>query len=741
MARGGSVRLCRCRANPRISQGPRKAHPMHVNRPLAKTRASAWSALATGVMMLMAPVTSITDSAAASGAVVSVVVDVDFTTATTSGSAIVNGAEGTLANLTPFGSPAGLGSLDGLVFANTTTSNTNQYLTGNLGTTSQMSQVVIELVAKFPDTGCAAQSFGSMVFGFGLTSSSYVPYNIYRHSNFIGFNTFQSELYGISVPNNTDFFSYKFVMVPNSQGFANQEIWVAPVGEPLVKQNLAYRTTNSSTVVSPCSTLPGAAEVSSRRVFSSGSYSNGNFSFMTHPFGPTSWGTTGSVRSLKITTTTGQSAPSAPAISSITSSSGELSVAFSAPSSNGGAAISNYDYSLDNGSNWTTLANPSTASPIVLTGLTDGTTYQVRIRARNSVGPGTASAAVSGTPNAPLAAPGAPTISSIDAGDTQLSVAFTAPVSDGGAAISNYDYSLDNGSDWTPLATPSTTSPIVLTGLTNGTAYEVKIRARNSVGPGVASNAVAATPVAPPPAPAPPSPSVPSVSAPVAPVAPTPPSAEVAGISVRGGNSTNSSIVRITLSKPPAPGERLTVTIRLLDLRGNLIEEIEVPVSSATSSLDVPVEKAIGRFDVEVATSNASSSSRMMSLPTETLKGNTIGLVKGTQTPRLRGKPIANSLVFAPNSFALSAEARKQLRKAARVAKSTNSRIALTGFSAVSGSSDNFERSVAERRAMAASEFLRKRGVSNWMLYQGLSGTEGQQFPGQPRRVEIRVLK
>jgi hypothetical protein len=711
---------------------------MHVKRPLARTRASGWVALATGVMMLMAPVTSITNPAAASSAVVSVVVDVDFTTATTSGSAIVNGADGALANLSPFGSPAGLGSLDGLVFANTTTSNTNQYLTGNLGPTSQMSQVVIELVAKFPDTGCAAQSFGSMVFGFGLTSSSYVPYNIYRHSNFIGFNTFQSELYGISVPNNTDFFSYKFVMVPNSQGFANQEIWVAPVGEPLVKQDLAYRTTNSGTVVSPCSTLTGAAEVSSRRVFSSGSYSNGNFSFMTHPFGPTSWGTTGSVRSLKITTTTGQSAPSAPAISSITASSGELSVAFSAPSSNGGALISNYDYSLDNGSNWTTLATPSTTSPMVLTGLTDGTTYQVRIRARNSVGPGTASAAVSGTPNAPVTAPGAPTISSIDAGDTQLSVAFTSPVSDGGAAISNYDYSLDDGSTWSTLETPATATPIVLTGLTNGTEYEVKLRARNSVGPGVASNAIAATPVATPP---PPSPSVPSVSTPVAPVAPTPPSAEVAGVSVRGGNSTNSSIVRITLSKPPAPGERLTVTIRLLDLRGNLIEELEVPVSSATSSLDVPVEKAIGRFDVEVATSNASSSSRTMSLPSETLKGNTIGLVKGTQTPRLRGKPIASSVVFAPNSFALSAEARKQLRKAARVAKSTNSRIALTGFSAVSGSSENFERSVAERRAMAASKFLRKRGVSNWMLYQGLSGTEGQQFPGQPRRVEIRVLK
>ena len=98
-----------------------------------------------------------------------------------------------------------------------------------------------------------------------------------------------------------------------------------------------------------------------------------------------------------------------------------------------------------------------------------------------------------GTP--PTTAPGAPTIDSVTAGNGQLSIAFTAPASNGGATITAYEVSTDNGTSF--AAASSTTSPIVVTGLTNGTAYSIKIRAVNSVGPGTASAAVSGTPQAP----------------------------------------------------------------------------------------------------------------------------------------------------------------------------------------------------------------------------------------------------
>jgi len=93
-------------------------------------------------------------------------------------------------------------------------------------------------------------------------------------------------------------------------------------------------------------------------------------------------------------------------------------------------------------------------------------------------------------------APGAPTITSITPGDGQLTVNFTAPTSDGGSTITNYQYSTDNGASFTACSPIQTTSPIVITGLTNNTQYSVIIQAINSVNPGASSNMLTGTPVA-----------------------------------------------------------------------------------------------------------------------------------------------------------------------------------------------------------------------------------------------------
>ena len=186
--------------------------------------------------------------------------------------------------------------------------------------------------------------------------------------------------------------------------------------------------------------------------------------------------------------------PSAATITGITVGNSQLSVAFSAPSSEGGSSITNYKYSTDNGATFTAVSPASTASPIVITGLTNGTAYNVQIRAVNAIGDGTATASTSGTP---ATTPSAPTITGITAGDTQLSVAFTAGAS-GGSAITNYKYSTNGGTTFTALSTPSTASPIVITGLTNGTAYSVQIKAVNSLGDGVATASSTGTPALPP---------------------------------------------------------------------------------------------------------------------------------------------------------------------------------------------------------------------------------------------------
>jgi predicted RNA-binding protein with TRAM domain len=195
---------------------------------------------------------------------------------------------------------------------------------------------------------------------------------------------------------------------------------------------------------------------------------------------------------------TPKTVPAAPASLSITSRDRSVSVAFTL-GANGGAAISEVEYSTDNGVTWT--SSGATTSPIQIGGLTNGTTYTVRLRAKNSVGNSDASDATSASVE-PADVPSAPTITTITESSSQLSVAFTAPSSDGGETITLYQYSTDNGTTWRNRAAGTTASPLIIatlssdgtTTLVNGTTYSILIRAVSAAGNGVASAAVAARP-------------------------------------------------------------------------------------------------------------------------------------------------------------------------------------------------------------------------------------------------------
>ncbi|HZV27676.1 MAG TPA: fibronectin type III domain-containing protein, partial [Acidothermaceae bacterium] len=189
---------------------------------------------------------------------------------------------------------------------------------------------------------------------------------------------------------------------------------------------------------------------------------------------------------------TPEATPGAPTVSSIDTGVGSATVNFTAGYF-GGGTVTDYEYQL-NGGTWATAR--TTTSPLTITGLTNGTPYAVAIRAVTSGGVGAASApATILTPNVP----DAPVVNSITPADGSVSIDFVPAVSHG-SAVTSYAYSTDNGATWT--AAPSTTSPIVVTGLSNGTTYEVELRAANAVGVGTASAADSVTPATVPGAPA-----------------------------------------------------------------------------------------------------------------------------------------------------------------------------------------------------------------------------------------------
>ena len=232
---------------------------------------------------------------------------VDFTNVVVNGTAAVDGAtvadESTITNngtaktadLVTSGTQA-FSSTDGLTFANTTALSTSSYITGNLGSTTGLSKIEILITAKFPDAGCAAQAGGSMLFGLGA-QGNYSQYNIYRHSNFIGYNTFNSDIYGISLPDNSSFHDYKFVMAANTLGIESSEIWVDGV-----KQTLSYKNTTVATAVAPCSKITGVGENLEKRQLATDTYNNGDFMLMSHPLNASQWGTTGTLKNVTINT-------------------------------------------------------------------------------------------------------------------------------------------------------------------------------------------------------------------------------------------------------------------------------------------------------------------------------------------------------------------------------------------------------------------------------------------------------
>lgn len=184
------------------------------------------------------------------------------------------------------------------------------------------------------------------------------------------------------------------------------------------------------------------------------------------------------------------STPAAPTSLNATPGDDSASITFTAAVS-GLSDITNYEYRLDGSGSWTALSPADATSPVTVPGLTNGTAVGIELRAVNAEGAGTASSSVTVTPQS---TPRAPRSVSITPSSRQVSISFSAPASDGGFPITNYEVSIDNGATWTPQSPAVTTGPITVGGLTNGVQYLISLRAVNALGSGTASTPVGVTP-------------------------------------------------------------------------------------------------------------------------------------------------------------------------------------------------------------------------------------------------------
>ena len=184
-----------------------------------------------------------------------------------------------------------------------------------------------------------------------------------------------------------------------------------------------------------------------------------------------------------------------------TSGDGQVALAWTAPTADGGSAVTGYaiEYSADGGATWTAsddvvlFVADDFVSPVygvTITELVNGTAYRFRIAAATAIGTSTWVEVDA----VPATVPGTPTGLSIMAGTGRLTLSWVTP-SNGGSAITavHIEISDDGGGTWTSFQAGAGTTSATVTGIASGQVRSMRVSIENAVGVGLASEPLTAT--------------------------------------------------------------------------------------------------------------------------------------------------------------------------------------------------------------------------------------------------------
>jgi len=201
-------------------------------------------------------------------------------------------------------------------------------------------------------------------------------------------------------------------------------------------------------------------------------------------------------KSTEVSIVSGSNVPAAP--TGVTAAPGNTTLTVSwTNGDNGGSAITSNTataYNAVTGASGGTCTDPAVYGYCVITGLTNGVSYIVKVTAGNANG-SSLTAGISGAATPNYSTPSAPKYPGVSISGTTATLKWTAPSATGGYAPSGYNILV--GTSATSLTINQTVQASVtsatIANLVSGTTYYFKVQAINALGAGSLSSAVFAT--------------------------------------------------------------------------------------------------------------------------------------------------------------------------------------------------------------------------------------------------------
>jgi outer membrane protein OmpA-like peptidoglycan-associated protein len=390
----------------------------------------------------------------------------------------------------------------------------------------------------------------------------------------------------------------------------------------------------------------------------------------------------------------------------------------------------NFEYSIDGGTTWVARSPSSTSGTWEITGLTNGQSYNFQFRSAFKTLRSEATISASSTPSVAPAY-----LSGLSTSQGTLSPTFAS-------GTLSYEVSVSNAIDSLTVTPTSSGNTITVRGqaCTSGQASsaislavganQVTVSVIRAVQGAVATiytvqvtRQAAAS-------------SSSNYTPPPKAITPDP----IPDLQLSRSKNVGKSLVKLELPKGSTESAATKVQVRLLDVAGKLIREIEIPVSQDVKTAEFELDLKFGTFQAVVVAMNTAGASAKTYAPGQVV--NMVTTLPSASSPELRllGVKLVSPISFAADKAVVTGASKTALAKLVTQMEEKPGRFMVTGFVRSAGRTKAEEKRLATARAKEVARILKAAGATQWVQYFGFGSTgSGSKF-GNSRSVEIRWI-